>query len=158
MNRDSTFHVLVFLMAVLIFSMPFTTLAQQQQNPVEAEVSVNTILKMPGTEEAKAQAIADAEKDTDKTSWFMAGCFLNILGIVAAQIRTPPVPADRLVGKSPEYVAVYTLSYQAKRTQLQAQSALWGCLTGVGICVGVLVMASTNSGGGGGGSWCSPFL
>ena len=140
MNRDSTFHVSVFLMAVLIFSMPFSTLAQQQQNTVA---------------EAEAQAIADAKADTDKASWFMGGCFLNIFGIVVAKLSTAPVPADRLVGKSPDYVAIYTLSYQAEQTRIRVRSALQGCIVGFGICVGVFFIAVSGDGGSG---WCSPFL
>ena len=49
------FHTLVALMVVLIFSMPFFAMAQQ-----------NLI--------AEAQASADAKSDVNQTSWFMTGC------------------------------------------------------------------------------------
>lgn len=141
MKRGSTFHVLVFLMASLIFAMPFTTLAQQQQSTVEAE--------------AKAQAIADAKKDTSKSSWFMVGFFLNIIGVTIAQTSMAPVPADRLIGKSPEYAIAYTLSYQTERTRIQARSALMGCGLLAGLCILGIIKEAIDGGGGG---WCSPFL
>ena len=143
-------------MAVLIFSMPVVTLALQ--NPIEAEVKVEA--------EARAQAIADAENDTNKAGWFMAGCFLNILGVVMARTTKAPVPAERLVGKSLTYIVAYTSAYHAKRTEIQAAAA-WG---GVAACVvGCLVWvyllgesdgatSTSSSGNGGGGSWCGSFF
>ena len=61
MKINATFHVLVFLMAGLIFSMPFVTMAQQ--NFVQAE--------------AVTAAEADANKDVSKLLCFSAGCVLS---------------------------------------------------------------------------------
>ena len=149
MKLDSMFHVLVLLITALIFSMPFATLAQQ--DAIEAE--------------AAAQAIADAENDTNKSKWFATGCFLNILGVIIAQSATAPIPAERLVGKPTTYVNAYISSYQEKREKIQAQAAALGCVAGTMGCIAIL---ASNSGGGGsrgggsgggysGGSWCSPF-
>ena len=146
MKISSTFHILVFLMAVLTFSRSFVTLAQQ--NPIEAE--------------AQAQAIADAERDVSKMYWFTTGCFLGGRGIIMARTNTIPVPAGRLIGKSPAYVAVYTSSYYAKQTAIQKKWALRGCLSLLGGIVGltiVLVVALViNDRRSGGGGWCSPFF
>ena len=125
MKISSTFCVLFFLMALLIFSK--STVALAQQNPIDAEAEVEA--------EARAQAIADAENDAHKTTWFMAGCFLNVIGVVIANTGKVPVPAGRLVGKSPAYVAAYTSSYQARLTQIQSQSAGWGCALGTLGCL-----------------------
>ena len=130
-------------MAVLTFSRSLVTLAQQ--NPIEAE--------------AKAQAITDAERDVSKMYWFMTGCFLGARGIIMARTNTIPVPADRLIGKSSAYVAVYTSSYHAKQTEIQKKWALRGCLGGIVICIVaiavVIVISDKRSGSGG---WCSPFF
>ena len=148
MKINSTFRVFAFLMAVLIFSMPVINFAQQ--NPIETKAEIEA--------EARAQAIADAENDTNKSNWFMAGCFLSILGVAIASMSKAPVPAERLIGKSPAYVAAYTSSYQAKQTEIQTNWALGGCavipLAILG-CIVALIIEVDRSGGG---SWCGPFF
>ena len=150
MKISSTFRVFAFLMAVLIFSMPVVTLAQQ--NSIEAE--------------ARTQAIADAKNDANRTTWFMYGCFLNVIGVVIARTNMTPVPAGRFVGKSSRYIAAYTSIYRAKRTEIQVKSAGLGCIlafvVGSVLCVlainDMLNDLSGSGSGSSGGSWCSPFF
>ena len=106
------FHALVFFMAVLMFSMPFATLAQQ--NSVQAE--------------AIAAAEADAVVDTNTTFWFIVGCFGSLFGLLYANYDVPSAPASRLLGKSPEYVAFYSDAYTIKAKKLQTDQALRGCI------------------------------
>ena len=129
MKRSLTSGVLVFFIVVLVFNMPFLILAQQ--NPIEVEAVV--------------KAAADAESDVNKTSWFMAGCFMNIIGVLIARTNTAPVPAERFVGKSPEYIALYTLSYQAERSKILTKSAIQGCATGTLALMVVLAIAGSDS-------------
>lgn len=136
------FHTLVALMVGLTFSTPIVSLAQQDSPTIEAA----------------ADAIADAEKDINQTSWFMTGCFLNIIGLAAARTNIPAVPADRLIGKSPEYIAVYTIKYKERVSELQRNYASMGCMfgsVGLGVVLVYIVVESCLSGGGG--SWCGPF-
>ena len=120
MQINSIRHVLSFFMAVLIFSMPVITFAQQNPTETQAQIAAK----------ARAQAIADAENDANRGAWFVTGCFLNILAVLIAQTSKTPVPAERLVGKPPVYVAIYTSSYQARLTQIRSQSAVLGCTLG----------------------------
>ena len=106
-------YVCSFLMAVLIFSMPFVTLAQQ--DTVRAE--------------ATAAAEADAEADTDGNYWFIIGCFGSIFGMIYANNEVPTVPTSRFLGKSPEYVAIYSDTYTLKAKKLQTQAVTRGCIT-----------------------------
>ena len=142
MKINSTFHILVFLIAVLTFSTPFVTIAQQ--NFVQAE--------------AATAAEADANKDVSKLLCFSAGCVLSALfflpspygyflpptGIIGAYSYRPAPPPSRLIGKSPEYIAAYTSAYQLKRGNIQAQWTSAGCLSGcvvIGtIAVGIKVL------------------
>lgn len=116
MKISSTFHVLVFLMAVLPFSLPFTTLAQQ--NSVEAE--------------AIADAAADANRDVNKPLWFGSGCLLSglaflhwyscllpLAGLAGSYFYRPHPPTSRLLGKSPEYMVAYTSAYKSKSGNIQ---------------------------------------
>ena len=113
------FQILAFLMAVLAFSMPFVTFAQQ--NSLQAE--------------AIAAAERDAQNDINKGLWFLGGCFGGVIGVIIAYGIEPSPPATRLLGKSPEYVAFYTQAYAEKANKLQTNSALGGC------CVMTLYMA-----------------
>ena len=113
MRIRKTFHVSVLFMALLIFSMPLLTLAQQVS--VEAE--------------AVATAEADAEATTNKNFWFVVGCFGSLLGLIYANYDVPSPPASRLLGKSPEYVAFYSDTYTQKAQKLQTGYALRGCIT-----------------------------
>ncbi len=105
------FQILALLMAVLTFSMPFVTFAQQ--NSLQAE--------------AIAAAERDAQNDINKGLWFLGGCFGGVIGVIIAYDVEPSPPATRLLGKSPEYVAFYTQAYAEKAKKLQTNSALGGC-------------------------------
>ena len=120
MKINSTFHVVVFLMAALIFGMPFIALAQQ--NSIQAE--------------AVAAAESDAETDTNTNFWFIVGCFGSLAGLIYANYDTPSAPASRLLGKSPEYVTFYSDAYALKAKQLQTDYALRGCVTNALASVG----------------------
>lgn len=136
MKISSTFHVSVLFMTVLMFSMPFVTLAQQ--NSVESE--------------ARADAEADAEADTDQRFWFVVGCFGNFWGLIYAHYAEPSPPASRLLGKSPEYVAIYSDTYTIKAKNLQTSQATSGCIAntvivGAGCCLYYLVVLAAISAG-----------
>ena len=101
MRRDVRFHVLVFCMAVLVFSLPFATYAQQNSVPVAAETAAaqdaNAIRF-----EAKVAAERDASNDINKLSWFgagvgtlAAGCLGATVGMFVFNFIAPP-PEPRL--------------------------------------------------------------
>ena len=114
MKISSTFHVSALLMAVLTFSMPFITLAQQN---LQAEAII--------------AAERDAQNDVNKSLWFLVGCYGCVFGLIIAAGIKPAFPATRLLGKSPEYVAFYTDAYKEEAKRLQTNSALAGCFINV---------------------------
>lgn len=112
MNIGRIFHILVFVMAVLVFSMSIAAFAQQNSELFEA---VNA-------------AEQDAEAEVNQINWFLYGsCLLGAINATAE----PQVSAVRLVGKSPGYVEVYTQVYKAKVKNLRLSAAVPGCLTTV---------------------------
>ncbi|MXV75882.1 hypothetical protein F4Z99_16615 [Candidatus Poribacteria bacterium] len=141
MKMNSTFHVCALLMAVLVFSIPFGTFAQQ--GSVQAA-------------EAIANAKADANKDVNKPLWFGAGCLLSgsafllkpygyfalPIGSIGGYLYQPAPLPSRLIGKSPEYIAAYTSTYKSKRGEIQANSTAAGCLSG---CL-IIVLATGSIG------------
>ena len=112
------FRVFSCAMVLLLLSMPCLTLAQQTNDA--------------------AQAIADAKRDAKNAPysyvWYPAGCILGVAGILIAvvytphsllvcqpstvggilitAVYTPHPPPEKLLGKSPEYTAYYTSTYQ----------------------------------------------
>lgn len=113
----SIFHVFVCLMVILVLSLPFVSLAQQ-----------NTI---------QQQAIADAERDVsgdiNSSIWFLGGCLAGIPVLIVANIYQPTPPSSNLLGKSPEYVAYYIDTYHSKSKSIQSKNALAGCITGAAV-------------------------
>ena len=124
MKIRSTFHFFALVMAVLTFSMPIVTLAQQGSLAAEAV----------------AAAEADAEADVNKPLWFAAGCVAPGLGTIASYVVEPTPPAGRLMGKSPEYVASYTDAYKAKSKSIQTRTALIGCAVGCGVSAAAYIL------------------
>ena len=114
------FRVLSCAMVLLLLGMPYLTLAQQTNDA--------------------AQAIMDARRDAkyDPSShlWFPAGCLLGVAGILVAAVYTPHPPAEKLLRKSPEYVAYYTSTYQQVAKDEQIKDATIGCLFGGCVVVG----------------------
>ena len=116
---------LAFLIAVLIFSSPFVSLAQQNS--------------------VRARAIADAERDAavrvNKSVWLLGACFsYGIIPLIIANVAEPVPPASALIGKSPEYVAFYTDAYKAKVRKIRTSGVKLGCAAGVGCCVAYFLL------------------
>ena len=63
-------------------------------------------------------------------------CWLAIYGAyvltptAVATIRSPTPPADRLLGKSPEWVNAYTKAYKKSMRRYRAEASAVGCLLG----------------------------
>ena len=69
-----------------------------------------------------------------------------LLPIGEALIRAPKPPAQRLLGKSPEWVNAYTKAYQASMKKRNMDATLMGCLTGAAVSAPVLylIMVATT--------------
>jgi hypothetical protein len=77
--------------------------------------------------EARMTAEMDAKADCNGALWIGAGCLGGLLGLLISYVYMPSPPASRLIGKSPEYVAVYTDAYKEKSRSIQTSNALIGC-------------------------------
>ncbi|HVV50653.1 MAG TPA: hypothetical protein VHO06_13390 [Polyangia bacterium] len=89
---------------------------------------------------AVAQATQDAQADESGGLWFFAGCLLGIIGVIVAYVAEPVPPPARLMGKSPEYVAIYTQTYKDQGRSAQLRSALWGMGTTLVVVVAIYVI------------------
>ena len=110
---------------------------------IEVEISIPTeALESPQKDQSmplfpldqqnsgRAEAVAAAEQDANTyvntTRWFWVG-FCGRGG--SAKRHEPSLPAEQLLGKSPEYVAFYAAAYHAKAKRLQVNNATMGSLT-----------------------------
>ena len=99
-------------------------------------------------QDAAAQALIDAQRNISGTTWLIIGIFLGIIGYVIALASPPSAPASALLGKSSDYVAVYSDTYKEEGKKIQMRSAMVGCLIGVGVevlLVVVLVAAASSA-------------
>lgn len=113
--------VTAVFMAILLFSIPI--LAQESQ-----------------TQQATREAQVQAASDVNSTTWFIIGCLLGAIGWLISFLVEPNPPAAQLLGKSPDYVAVYTDAYKRKAKSIQQNKALIGCLVGTGVSVAAYVI------------------
>ncbi len=98
-------------------------------------------------EEARAEATAAANA-TDTQIWFIAGCLGGIIGVLIAAAIEPKPSATALLGKSPEYVAVYSDTYTEVAKKRQTKAAMNGCLAGTLVSVAfyaILIVAAANT-------------
>lgn len=104
-----TFVTIVTLIVVLVQSMSAQSL--RENDPCEYARSLG----------------AD---DTSGCLWFSAGCLFSIAGVAGAYLIRPNPPASLLIGKGPDYVALYADCYNDGAVGNQARWAWIGCGTG----------------------------
>jgi hypothetical protein len=113
--------------------------AQQQWSPPAPGAPVYAPPPVD-TGRAVLEATQDAQADTNGVLWFFAGCLLGLIGVVIAAVADPTPPPARMMGKSPEYLAVYTNTYKSVGHSAQLHSALWGLGTAVVVVVVIYVI------------------
>jgi hypothetical protein len=101
------------LLALAILMTAAPLLAQQGAN-------VNDYMRGKAEGEAAAQG---------KAIWFLAGCGLNLTGVILAYLVKPSPPGEALLGKSPEYIMGYTEGFGDKSRDKNAIYAVEGCCT-----------------------------
>ena len=101
---------------ILILTTLFTTIPCSAQSGLAAQAVID--------------ARRDAGKDVNKIQWLALGCCFNGITHAAATIMTPDIPINRFMGKSPEYVFLYSQEYQRKARSLRNKYTLIGWGTG----------------------------
>ena len=104
------------------------------------------------SDNAVQDAMKDALTETDTQTWFLIGCAFGITGWIISAIIDPSPSAIRLLGKSPEYIAVYSDTYKREVKRIRSKKAMTGCVCGygaiaaiyVGFIVFVLAMESSS--------------
>ena len=74
-------------------------------------------------------AQGDARRDAGlNLSWLAYGAGCWMFAVLHASVNDPPVPSDRLLGKSPKYVNAYTDKYKrsVKNQRMEMSAIGWG--------------------------------
>jgi hypothetical protein len=116
--------------------------APQQQGWAPPPAGGQPYYAPPPVDTARAvmEATQDAQADENGVLWFFAGCLLGVIGVVIAAVADPSPPPARLMGKSPEYLAVYAQTYRSEGHSAQLRSSLWGLGTAVVVIVAIYVI------------------
>lgn len=93
-------------------------------------------------EDTVLTAEREAEFNTKKGTWFFIGFFGNILGILIASVYEPIPPASRLLGKTPEFTALYTDAYIAKGRSVQYRQSAIGLAVAIGLAILFAILTS----------------
>lgn len=115
-------RVIALFLAVLMATIPCLLNAQKATETIE-------------------QARKDAARDINGCLWMGMGFLFLYFAVGAAYVIVPNPPAQRLMGKSPEYVQVYTLAYRRQARAQQVINSLAGCV-GVTALAGIALITS----------------
>ncbi len=108
------------IIIIMIFISPFYV---QAKGTFHLNASQNFSKSSPET-----AAIKDANKDVDGCLWLGAGCFANIYGIAAAYVIVPSPKVSQLIGKSSDYILIYSETYRKTAKNIQVTRSTQGCL------------------------------
>lgn len=122
------FAILFIGLSVNMAVLP-TVYALSNSAPVE-------FFQASGDPAADAMAAANMESTG---IWFAAGCLLGLVGLLISYLVEPKPSAIALVGKSPEYVAVYSDVYSKEVKAKNTKAAMTGCLIGTAVSVALNV-------------------
>jgi hypothetical protein len=89
---------------------------------------------------ALSEGVQDADADINGTLWFFAGCLIGVIGIAIAYLAEPSPPPARLMGKSAEYIAIYTGAYKTEGKSVQGRHAIYGCLIGTAVGIAIYII------------------
>lgn len=93
--------------------------------------------------DAMRQGQIDAAADVNGCLWLGGGFLCNMLAVGVAFLIEPNPPAARLLGKSPEYVAVYTNAYRQKAKTIQVANSVIGCLASAALFA-IFILSNTS--------------
>ena len=97
-------------------------------------------------------ALLDAQQDAEQTNngiWFFSGFCLSGLGIILAFAFDPEPPPSRFLGKSMDYVLIYSSEYRRVVKSKRVKSAVIGtatfCVLYVAVYVAVIAAVASSS-------------
>lgn len=141
-------NFLIASLLLMVFSPTLNAATKFTENEKDEKIKALINSYQDSDPVAEAEAAADRENGT---VWFIGGCLGTVLTLILAQVMDPTPPASALLGKSDEYVAQYTDTYIEEVKSKRTKNAIYGCVTGgvlyVGLWAVVVAAASSSSSG-----------
>ena len=154
----------VFLAAVLIFSIPFMTAsaeAEDAKNDAKKDAKnvkelkwfaasclgstlpfIGALVLDVANDDHSQHDITSCLSDDDLyticCSLYGVGAFLPM---VYALFHSPVPPAERLLGKSPDYISAYTDAYRSDVKLRRVALSTAGCMAGTPIGIGIIMLS-----------------
>ena len=115
------------LTACVLICLIFTSMSLAQNQPVD----LDNLMRIKALEDARR----DAKSDYNALFYIGVGCCTGVFGLIYEYAEEPEIKTARLMGKSPEYIEIYSAEYYriARRRQLGYTAA--GCLIPVYISI-----------------------
>ncbi len=95
-----------------------------------------------GVGNARIDARYDATRQVSRAKWTSCGCVGVYLGVAASMLFVASPRIERLLGKSPEYVMLYTRTYKRVMRGQQFRWAALGCATTTCLMTAFLIASS----------------
>ena len=92
-------------------------------------------------QDACIAANQQAARDVDKTMWTILGCLNPVIAYLVATSAKASPRATALLGKSPEYVAMYTDCYSSEVQSRKVSGVKTGCYISVAFWAAYIVLA-----------------
>lgn len=86
----------------------------------------------------------DAYRDVSRVKWAACGCVGIYFGAAASLLFVPSPRIERLLGKSPEYVLIYTRAYKKAMRGQQFKWAALGCATTTCLATTFMIAAASE--------------
>ncbi len=116
-----SFTLLIFLLSALLLLLPVTRSLAQAQHQKE-KINVDFITN---------QAENDAYADTHTTLYGFGGFCCGVFAWLFVLMGDPDVPSERLIGKSADYVVIYSMAYKEKVKSMRTDAVLIGWALGL---------------------------
>jgi hypothetical protein len=110
--------------------------------------SQSATLSAESIAEIETQARLDAHADIKSETWFLIGCLTSLTGWLIAYVVEPSPPVTRILGRSPEYVAVYSDTYKREGKKIQTSKAFSGCVVqtlAIGVFEAIMIVIALNA-------------
>ena len=142
-------HICILLITVLIFSQPLSSFAETNDPEVikthakeDADRDVSRLRWFGSGVGLMGGAVCclttvgiafDTTSSNSSEAILTFPILIPIAGLIATYRYSPSLPAERLIGKSPLYVSIYTDAYQSQARSIRTKMAASGCCLTSGV-------------------------
>ncbi len=88
----------------------------------------------------------DATVYANRTLWFSAGFLFNIFAVGISYLFVPVPSPESLVGRSEDFVGIYTENYRKTLQSINTKWAIFGCVGNTAVVSGIFLFYAIRDG------------